>query len=348
MRMKDLVTRYSDGGIAVLTDDRVADILYGGAEGGVATQVKAGVTLNRITRVFKTGVKPVMRLVTVSGFELTATCEHKVMTEEGWIMMQDLRPGQHRVLIQPAAGQFNDDPKLPVEVKKEYTGENGKTTKLNLPSQWTKELGQVLGWLVGDGWLIEGDNCRVGFTFSRDDEQILDLLKPVINGYYGSDIGEILRENGVHHLSYHSKYFVQFFRDLGVRLSSEHNKEVPPALFTATEEAVIGFLQGLFTADGTVGYTEDKNAYIRLTARSVDLLKGVQQLLLNLGIKSKIYDRSRGAREGFEYIAKSGEKRVYTLDGVCFELAVSRNAVPLFLEKIGFLGGKHASKIERL
>ncbi len=349
MKMKDLVARYGTGGIAVLTDGRVADILYGGgSEGGVATQVKAEVTLNRITAAFKTGVKPVLKLVTASGYELTATFDHQLMTPEGWVKMQDLEPGKHRVLIQPAAGKFNDDAALPFEVKNEYTGENGKTTRLNLPSQWTKELGQVLGWLVGDGWLIEGNNCRAGFTFSRDDAQILDYVKPVINGYYGSDIKEILRENDVHHLSYHSKYFVQFFRELGVKPSSEHNKEVPDALYTATEEAVTGFLQGLFTADGTVGYTEDKNAYIRLTARSLNLLKGVQILLLNLGIKSKIYDRSRTEREGFEYISKSGEKRTYKLDGVCFELAVARNAVPLFLEKIGFLCGKHAAKIEKL
>jgi len=71
-------------------------------------------------------------------------------------------------------------------------------------------------------------------------------------------------------------------------------------------------------------------------------------LLLNLGIKSKIYDRSREERWGFEYLTKNNEKRIYKLDGICFELSISKDAVPLFLEKIGFLGNKHSLKINQL
>ena len=40
----------------------------------------------------------------------------------------------------------------------EYKGENGRGYKLNLPKRWSKELGQVLGLLVGDGWLRDGDS----------------------------------------------------------------------------------------------------------------------------------------------------------------------------------------------
>ena len=79
-------------------------------------------------------------------------------------------------------------------------------------------------------------------------------------------------------------------------------KRVPQSILTAPREAVIGFLQGLFGSDGTVGYVPGKSAYIRLTSKSKELLGDVQLLLLNLGIKARIYDRSRKPRENFHLV----------------------------------------------
>src|SRR3989338_9860854 len=109
------------------------------------------------------------------------------MTHEGWVKFEDLKPGTHKVLIQSEAGKFNTDSALPFEVVNEYRGENGKTYKLNLPYSWSKELGQILGWLIGDGWLKDDENCRAGFTFSQEDKEVLERLKPVINNFYGTD-----------------------------------------------------------------------------------------------------------------------------------------------------------------
>ncbi len=350
MTIKEIAENYGNGGLDVLTDGRVLEILYGQEAGGsVAVRTDTRVSLQRISAAFRSGVKPVLKLTTESGYELRATPDHKIMTTAGWVSMQDLRPGVHKVLVQPQAGSFNEDDILPFVVQNEYRGENGISYRLGLPQRWSKELGQALGWLVGDGWLRDQDkNCRVGFTFSEDDKEVLGYLKPIIDGFYGAEIKEVLRENGVYHLSYHSKYFVEFFKALGVKAAPSDEKEVPASLFTATEDTVIGFLQGLFSADGTIGFIPRINAYIRLTAKSRRLLKGVQLLLLQLGIKSKIYDRSRQAREGFAYVTKAGERRVYKLDGRLFELSISRDAVPLFLKKVGFLTGKHASKVNRL
>ena len=351
MRMKDLVRDYGCGGLGIFTDNRIEDILYANEEGSgqLAVKTRPGLSLRTISAAFSTGLKPVFKITTKSGYELVATADHQVMTPHGWVKIQDLKVAEHKVLIQSGPGRFNSDDRFPFAVRNEYLGEDGVSYKFNLPHRWSKEFGQVLGWLIGDGWLIDRDkNFRVGFTFSQDDKEVMDHLKPVINNFYGRDIKEVLRENNVCHLSYHSKYFVEFFKNIGVGASLSEDKEVPSTLFAATEEAVIGFLQGLFTADGTIGFTEGANAYIRLTAESLKLLKGVQLLLLNLGIKSKIYDRRRQEREGFEYISKSGEKKVYKLDGILFEISISKSAVPLFLERVGFLAQKHSLKVDKL
>ena len=39
-------------------------------------------------------------------------------------------------------------------------------------------------------------------------------MKPVLDGWYGHKVRGVQRENGVYHLSYHSRFFVDFFLQL--------------------------------------------------------------------------------------------------------------------------------------
>jgi ribonucleoside-diphosphate reductase alpha chain len=299
---------------------------------------------------WKTGVKQTYKLITNSGYEMVATADHKIMTSRGWVPLSELKMGKDRVLIQAGAGMWNTNGKLPFEVKNEFTGKNGRKYNFNFPHKWSKGLGQILGWLIGDGWIRDGDeNRRVGLSFGADDRQILEYLKPLINEMYGREIKEVKRKNGVIHLSYHGKEFVDFFKKLGVKAVKAGEKEVPSSIFTATEDAVSGFLQGIFSSDGTIGFQEkNKTAYIRLTSKSQKLLKQVQLLLLNFGIKSRLYDRSRKPRKTFRYTSKNGEERTYASDGVLFELNISRDNIPRFTKKIGFLCKKHCIKLAKI
>ena len=352
MKIKDIAKHYQSGGLNIFTDGRVLDIIYGNEESNnLVTKTKLGVSLERISAAFKTGFRPVFKLITESGFELIATADHKIMTTEGWVEMRDLKPDTDKILIQPAEGKFNEDETIPIKVFNEYESDKRLAHKLNLPYLWSKELGQVLGWLVGDGWLRgDGDNRRVGFTFSQDDKEILDYLKPIINNLYGYDVKEILRENNVYHLSYHSKHLVDFFLKLGVQPSDSENKRVPSSIFTAPKDAVIGFLQGLFTADGTVRDNPKSNSsWIALTSKSEKLLKDAQLLLLNLGIKSRIYNRSRKSRDGmFPYITKDGESKTYTCDGKLFELGIFSESRERFKLLIGFIDEKKKRRLESI
>ena len=339
IRMEELVENYSEGGVKIATDSRVP-IQIKQRDGNVMLmeQYKENlINFDSITRAFTTGIKETYKLKTHSGFELECTEDHKLLTNKGWIKLIDLNPDEHLVYIQADMGKFNEDHILNLK-------EVDKKNRLNLPTKWSKELGIVLGWLIGDGWLRKGKNCRVGFTFGKDDLKVMKYLKPIINSYYGKNIDEIKRKNGVYHLSYHSKYFVEFFERLGVELYKAEKKRVPKIIFTAPIESVIGFLQGLFTADGTVSYLKGSHYYVRLTSKSEELLKEVQLILLNLGIKSIIYNRDRKPRELFPYITKKGEYKIYLNNGKCFELNISRTCVIKFLDSIGFLFNKNENK----
>ena len=349
MRMEKLVEEYPAGGITIATDNRVPiHVQNGDGTVSLVESLQEGVTLRPIKRAFSTGIKEVYKVTTKSGYELKATADHKFVTNNGQIELRNLDLKKDKLLIQSGEGSFNDDYSLPFKVQNEFIGKNGRKYAFNFPDKWSKELGQVLGWLVGDGWLRTGDkDRRVGFTFGKRDYPILEYLKPIINNWYGSDIKEVKRKNNVYHLSYHSKYFVEYFKKLGIKAVKADKKTVPESIFTAPKEAVIGFLQGLFTADGTVNFRKDHSSYVRLTSKSKRLLNEVQIVLANLGVKSRIYDRSRKPRQIFSYTSKSGESRIYTSDGICYELEISRQSVLKFLSEIGFLQKIHEAKIKK-
>ena len=292
-------------------------------------------------QVLKTGVKDTYKLVTKSGYELVATADHKVLTDNGWKQICELTQDDS-VFLQSGHGNFNKDSKLQFEVNNFVTGENGRTYKLNLPKEWSKELGLVLGWLTGDGWLSEKYNS-MGFVFAPEDNEIKDILKPIFENYCSRQMKEQIYQNGCIQIRSSSKSVIEFFKNLGVR----EEKCVPQHLFTATEDAVIGFLQGLFSADGTIGLGSKSRNYIRLNSSSIKLLKDVQLLLLNMGIRSSIYNRSTKPKE-FKYTNSKGELVIYTTSGTNYELNISKENVPRFLEKIGFLHSKFKEKALKL
>jgi len=346
--IEEIADRYPNGGISLVTDRRVPAEVVTESNGMLLAsrdEAERGTRLGPMVAAWRTGVKPVWKVATKSGFELTATADHKVLTTAGWVSIDELVPGAHKLLIQSGEGRFPEDKQLPFKPSNIYIGENGKTTMLNLPTEWSRELGLVLGWLVGDGWLRSGDkNCRVGFTFAKNDAPMFASLKPILNQWYGRNIRGVRRANGVYHLSYHSRFFVEFFERLGVKPVDSAMKTVPEALLRAPRDAVIGFLQALFTADGTVRDSPKSNSsWIALTSKSRELLRGAQLLLLNLGIKSQILDRGRPPRDtGFRYTKKDGTQRVYRSDGILYELAIFGESRHLFKEEVGFLDEKQA------
>ncbi len=304
----------------------------------VLNNSKKGIKFNKISHVWNNGLKECYKIITESGYELIGTADHKLFTTDGWVKLKESL--EKEVLLQSGEGKFNKTKKLPINIKNMQLGRASEKYKLNLPKEWSKELGQILGLLIADGWVCcDKKNCRVGFTFGSKELDVLEYIKPILNKYYGFDIKEIKRERNTIHLSYHSKYFVEFFKSLGILTVDSAKKNVPELIYSAPKSAIIGFLQGLFTADGTVRNSlKSSSDWVALTSKSKKLLKGVQILLLNLGIKSVLYDRSRPERNNlFKYVNKEGITKTYSSDGILYELAIFGECLDLFIKKIGFI-----------
>jgi ribonucleoside-diphosphate reductase alpha chain len=345
LTMRAIAERYREGGVAVKVDPRLLPsrlMVWEGTNDVPLAAYRQGCL--PITRAFCSGERETVRVATVGGIELICTPDHRLMTDRGWVRAGELRVGVDRVWIQSDPGAFADDPTLPVAAPAEFVGANGRRYRHALPRCWSAELGRVLGWLVGDGWLRTAPKCNplVGFVFGPDDDAALEYIAGVVTPWFGRRVKVWTRARGVRHLMYPGRFFSGFFESLGVRSVGARDKSVPETLFRAPRPAVVGFLQGLFSADGTVRENPKTNSsWIALTSKSRELLRGVQLLLLNLGIQSRLMDRSRRPRAGlFAYRTKTGELRSYGSDGVLFELGIFGKSRRLFLREVGFLNGK--------
>ncbi|MFH0763021.1 MAG: ribonucleotide reductase N-terminal alpha domain-containing protein [Candidatus Omnitrophota bacterium] len=340
IKIEDLVKAFDSGKMRILTDNRIPnDNFYNFLSTlAVATKPTIGVTLNEISHAWDVGKRFVFKLTTKIGLELNATGDHKILTKRGFIPLKNIKIGEE-ILIQSAKGHFNSDKRLPVVKPNNVVGRNGRVYKFDFPLEWTKELGIVLGWLIGDGWIRDDKHCCVAFSFGRKDIEGLKYIKPFMDRIAQYKVKGALRERDVFQLGYSSRQIVDFFKALGVKVVRSQNKEVPQSILTAPEQAVIGFLQGLFSTDGCVRDNPKSNSsWLALTSKSKKLLQQTQLLLLNLGIKSTLLDRSRPARKGmFEYINKAGERKTYISDGNLYELGIFGASRERFRKEIGFL-----------
>lgn len=336
--MQTITNNFPEGNIDVITDSRVIE-----NQNGNIKLKTLGTSLNKISRSWLSGRKQTYKLITKAGFELIATSDHKIMTNDGWIPLSDLASSDHKVLIQ-SGGTFSKINRLPFDIK---IFENVGKKKLNLPNEWSLGLGQIIGWLVGDGWIRDG----VHLCFAPEDESVKEILKPIIENFYKGSVKETVRKNDMKYLNYQANAFTAFFKLLGVKQTRAKNKEVPKSIFIAPKEAVKGFVQGLFSSDGSINFTDEKASNIRLSSSSEKMLKQVQLLLLNFGIFSKVYDRPRdNSKPKFFYIAKNGDKREYYIKDCYYDLVISKDDVPRFLDQIGFIGNKNENngKIKKL
>ncbi len=272
--------------------------------------------------VFWTGYKPVFRLVTAEGHSLRATGDHQIMTPHGWVELRDLKPGD-KIHILNRKGGFGKEGSL--------------------------ELGRVLGWMVGDGHFT-GKQAVLNFYHSDQElaasfSSYVDcLVTPLTVGNRGSypfNPVAVPKKNKLLVSSERLRTLLHQYQ-----ITSENKLTVPQVVFKGSEGMQRGFLQALFSSDGTVHVDKEKGNHIRFTSTSEKLLCEVQQLLLNFGIASIIYTNRHSAGLQMMPDGNGGERA-----DVCqarHELHFSKVNIETFATEIGFLNSAKQAKLNSI
>ena len=298
-----------------------------------------GTSIHNSTKVFKTAINaPVWKLTTKMGRVLRGTEQHGVMTQRGWVLLGELKKTDY-VMIQSGEGTWSTDTKLPNFSAKQRN--STWTTRysnmpLSIPTEWSSELGECLGWLTGKGYIAKGTNWP-SFVFGDKEQVLIPYFKNILETWFPGMV-HLHESSNIPHLVVRDARAGEFFAGLGVKYEDSSRKVTPASLWNAPRDAVVGFLRGLFSSDGGVVRSGDARQ-VGLGSISRILLDEIQILLSNFGINTTVYHR----RNAGESMLPSSDCSVYETYATkdFWEIRIGNINRNIFVNDIGFI---HAYK----
>ena len=163
--------------------------------------------------------------------------------------------------------------------------------RLNLPDFVDAKICRLFGFLLGDGWITDG---QIYFARGTDETQ---------NEYYENALGDlglpVSYGNGKEQAYVSSEALCVLFRELGW-IDGAHNKRVPGWVFAVDEEYRKEFIEGFMDADG---HRVDGSFRIELCNK--ELVEDIKTLIDGLGWQcGNVHKRTREA-----HIIKAGTPR---------------------------------------
>lgn len=224
---------------------------------------------------FCTGTKPVYKLRTRLNRTIKATANHKFLTINGWKRLDEIKPGEALA--------------MPREIR------TSSTASMSLD-----ELA-LLGYLIGDGCTLARHSIQ--YT-SADYDLAQDAMRAALATFGEQLSPRINKERNWYQVYFSSKEklargkrnaIAQWLDDLGIFNLRSTEKFIPNKVFQQPAEYIAHFLRRLWSTDGCVSVSSGIPR-IYYASSSEQLARGVQSLLLRLGINARIVQVSQGTK----------------------------------------------------
>ena len=242
---------------------RIEEIVDGRLPVHVAAVDKAGqLQVQPVTSWFDQGEQPVIEIAVKGGAELTVTPDHQVLTDRGWRLAGDLRPGDRVARPREFLGFGSAEP---------------------MPADHAR----LLGYLIGDGYVggktpisftnvvpeLHADAARIAATLGCHTKQLAQEISVAFSHRPGE-------KNGV----------LELCREAGIWGKLAWEKQIPPVFFApdVSADVVSNLLFGLLETDGYVGAEQTGALRVGFTTTSEQLAHQIHWLLLRWGVGSTV------------------------------------------------------------
>jgi spore cortex formation protein SpoVR/YcgB (stage V sporulation) len=210
------------------------------------------------------------------------------------------------------------------------------------PATLNADLAEVLGQLIGDGFVETSHSGRINLT--SQDAPLLDFFEQTMRAQFGLQARRRPDRNHFNstvHSAALARVLVSHF-EFAQGLGAAGRKTVPPQVLRSPAPVVRAFLRGHFDTDGCVSVADRQ---VILVSKSLELLRTEQLLLLNLGMVCSV----RPQRDGTHRLVLSGSDLARYAELIGFRLPAKQQALQTVLDQTHrFLHKDDMSTIESL
>jgi replicative DNA helicase len=241
-----------------------------------------------LTNVFPAGVKQAYRLQLASGRQVKASGNHRFLTFNGWVTLDNLAAGD-RVAI----------PRV-------------TPPPIGAGIDWTTNRIGLLAHLIGDGCVLKTQPVH----YTSQDEANLRFVEEAATAEFGITPRRVAQGNwhhvylpAPHHCTHgRGNPLHDWFRELGVYSRRSNEKRVPDAIFKASHDQIAVFLRHLWATDGNVTRQKGKTvAKVYYSSTSRELADGVMVLLARFGIVARLKTVTKASyRPSYHVIVADG------------------------------------------
>ncbi len=282
---------------------------------------------------YNNGKAKVHKITTHNGYSITATLEHKlrVIDEHGnyvWKQTKDIKPRDWVALQKDTYIQEGNYPLPKLTIQPHFNSQ-----KVSLPTKPSRELGEFIGFFIGDGAMSinKRGTGRIIFTINDEGKDVRDYIYKITKRLFGLRFSlQKKKQDKSTNYFLNATTLVSWFRQIGIEKKSALEADIPEIVFRGGKAFAQGFLRGLFSADGSV--TEE--GYPTLCSISRNLIFNTQLLLLSLGVPARI--RVDKKRQG-----AFGKNPLYKLS------IITQDGIKRFAGEIAFISSLKNKKIKR-
>ncbi|HRD98869.1 MAG TPA: SpoVR family protein [Rubrivivax sp.] len=210
------------------------------------------------------------------------------------------------------------------------------------PTTLNADLAEVLGQLIGDGFVETSHSGRINLT--SQDAPLLDFFEHTMAVQFGLQAKrrpDRRHFNSTVHSAALARVLAGSF-EFAQGFGAAGRKTVPPIVLRSPAPVVCAFLRGHFDTDGCVSQADRQ---VILVSKSLELLRTEQQLLLNLGIVCSV----RPQRDGTHRLVITGSDLALYAQAIGFRLPAKQQALQAVLDRTQrFLRKEDMTTIERL
>ena len=301
------------------------------------------------SRYLVTGVNEILELRFSDGSRLRCTPNHRVWTANRGLGARERTDAgrQDRAIASstrrgsPQTGVFQQGALAAARAVQSRQGDR------SCRRSGIEEFAHYLGWLIGDGCVTDRNAVTVYGTEAERDE-VMTRHEELLARITGFDAKPSVQANGTQQLRVTRKAFVAFVRALGASSAKAAHKRVPDAIFEAPEEALTGFLQGLFDADGCVVSSSRTVPGMSVWAASPKTCCSIFTSCWHRRGSGPASTRCRRRSTNSVIPRKDGSAVMYGSDGPSYDLRITGRSMRLFAARIGFSLPYKALKLAQL